>query len=337
MRVKQFSERNPVAIAVVGMVALVSIFLGTFYAESLPVVGGGTTYTARFVEAGGLTTKSEVRVAGVKVGRVTDIRLDGREVVVTFKVNDTWLGDRTTASIELKTLLGQKYLALDPEGEEPLEAGGTIPLDRTTVPFDMAPAMEQLSHTLDDIDTDQLAESLRVLADSFRDTPADVRILVDSLSTLAGTVVERDADLAELMRNTRKVTDTFVSVDEEFATLLADGDVLVAALEARRNAIGDLLEGTRTLARAVSGIIEDNADKMAPALEKLDRVARLLQRNEEQLDTSLVRLAQYYRMLADATGTGPWLDAYLCGLFDKDKRPVLDNDTRRNCNIGGIR
>jgi phospholipid/cholesterol/gamma-HCH transport system substrate-binding protein len=311
MSMKQFSERNPVVIAVTGTIAMVLIFLGTFNSSALPVIGGGQTYQARFAEAGGLSTNSEVRIAGVRVGEVTDIGLDGREVVVTFKVKDAWLGDRTTASIELKTLLGQKFLALRPEGEERLEAGDTIPLARTTVPYDMSTAMDTFTETMEEIDVDQLADSFRVLADSFRDTPEDVQVLVAGLSELALAVADNDTELARLMTNTREVTGQLAGVDAELARFLEDGDALFTALAARREAITDLLRGTRKLARAIAGIIADNQEQIQPALRKLDRVSRLLSENREQLDVSITRLAQYYSMLSDAYGTGPWLDGYI--------------------------
>ncbi|NED01552.1 MCE family protein, partial [Streptomyces sp. SID6648] len=76
----------------------------------------GTTYSADFSEAAGLDTGDEVRIAGVKVGRVTGVALDGAKVKVTFEVEDAWVGDRTTAAIAIKTVLGDKYLALDPLG-----------------------------------------------------------------------------------------------------------------------------------------------------------------------------------------------------------------------------
>ena len=71
-----FAERNKLVIAVVGLVVLGLAFFVTFQAEALPVIGGGKVVKAYFAESGGLKKGNEVRVAGVKVGKVTGVSLD---------------------------------------------------------------------------------------------------------------------------------------------------------------------------------------------------------------------------------------------------------------------
>ena len=78
-----------------------------------------------------------MRVAGIKVGEVTDVELDVDRVLVTFRVEDAWIGDRTTAAIKIKTLLGRKFLALHPTGDQragpgPCASGSTARSPRTT-------------------------------------------------------------------------------------------------------------------------------------------------------------------------------------------------------------
>src|SRR5262249_9998206 len=113
---KPLSERNPIVVAIVGLLLLAALALLAFNAANLPIIGGGTGYTAYFAEDAGLAAGNEVRVAGVTVGHVTGISLAGNKVAVTFKVKGTWVGNETTAAIKIKTLLGDKFLALDPLG-----------------------------------------------------------------------------------------------------------------------------------------------------------------------------------------------------------------------------
>src|SRR5690606_39863387 len=98
---------------------------------------------------------NEVRTAGVKVGKVPEVQRDGDKVLVPFRVNNAGRGDRTTAMIRIKTLLGQKYLALDPQGNEELSTDQPIPLERTMAPYDVIEAFSDLSTTVDQIDTGQ--------------------------------------------------------------------------------------------------------------------------------------------------------------------------------------
>src|SRR5262249_20196671 len=133
-------ERNPVLVGLAGLAIVAVVALLAFFSGSLPVIGGGTTYTADFTEAAGLRSGNEVRVAGVKVGSVTGVSLDGTHVKVTFKVKNAWVGNASTAAIKIKTLLGEKYLAVDPLGTAAQNPGQAIPASRTTSPYDVTQA-----------------------------------------------------------------------------------------------------------------------------------------------------------------------------------------------------
>ncbi|ACU95451.1 MCE family protein [Saccharomonospora viridis] len=310
-----FSNRNPIPIAIVGITLL---FLGTLAAlnsDDLPLIGGGTTYRAEFSEAAGLETDDEVRIAGVKVGEVTDIDLDGAKVLVSFKVSDAWIGDETTAAIKIKTLLGRKYLALDPSGDEPLDPNTTIPLERTTAPYDVLEAFRGLSRTVDDIDVNQLARSFDVLSRTFANTPEDVRGALEGLSELSDTIASRDQQLSELLEGTRRISQTLADRDAELAVLLEDGNELLEELSAREEAISAMLTGTRKLSEQLRGLVDDNEEQLQPVLEKLDQLTDMLQRNQESLAEGIENFAPFVRVFNNTIGSGRWFDSYICGLL----------------------
>ena len=122
--VKPFRERNPVTIGITGIVVILVLLFGAFNADKLPIIGGGSAYSAAFTDLSGLKKGDDVRVAGVKVGKVTGISLTHGYVKVSFKIKGVHLGDQTTASIRVKTLLGTKYLSLDPQGTGKLSSNG---------------------------------------------------------------------------------------------------------------------------------------------------------------------------------------------------------------------
>ncbi|EIE97392.1 MCE family protein [Saccharomonospora glauca] len=310
-----FSKRNPVPIAIVGITLMVLGTLAALNADDLPLIGGGTTYRAEFSEAAGLEPDDEVRIAGVKVGEVTDIELDGAKVLVSFKVSDAWLGDRTTAAIKIKTLLGRKYLSLDPMGENTLDPDDTIPLERTAAPYDVIEAFRGLSETVDEIDVDQLAHSFDVLSQTFADTPDDVRGALDGLSKLSDTIASRDAQLAELLDGTRQVSQTLADRDDELATLIEDGSALLEELSAREEAIRALLNGTRELSAQLRGLVDDNDEQLDPVLEQLDKLTDMLERNQESLAEGIENFAPFVRVFNNTIGSGRWFDNYICGLL----------------------
>jgi phospholipid/cholesterol/gamma-HCH transport system substrate-binding protein len=328
---KSFNERNPVTIAVIGVIASILVILGAFYWDNLPFVNSARQYHAVFTEAGGLKSGDDVRVAGVKVGTVSSVVLDGAHVRVDFDVSDTWIGDQSTAAIDIKTLLGQKYLAVDPMGTQGLPSGGTIGLDNTTPPYDVTEALEGLGSTVGKINTEQLGQSFESLANAFRDTPASVRTSLQGLSRLSETVASRDQELATLVQNTREITQVLADDNPQIGTLLRDGNLLLQELRSRSAAITALFKGTQSLSKQLTGLVDDNQATLNPALRQLSRVTAILQRNQANLDNALRLIGPYYNLLNNAVGNGRWLDTYICGLFTLRGIPELDSTAQRNC------
>ncbi len=312
--------RSPVATAVIGLLAIALVVVLAFNGPA--IFGGGTTYQAEFSEAAGLTSGDMVTVAGVEAGRVDEVELAGDRVLVTFTVTDAWVGDRTSASIEIRTLLGAKRLALDPQGTDELDTDRPIPLARTSSPFDVVEAFNGLSGTIDQLDTDQLAQSLGTLAETFRDTPPEVRGALDGLSRLSTTIASRDEEIRRLLAGTHDLSRTLADRNAEVEKLLVDGNLLLAELQRRRDAISRLLDGTIALSEQLRGLVADNREELRPTLEQLDRVAALLQRNKDALGEGVRNQAVFVRLFANATGNGEWFDNYICGLFPPPLGPI---------------
>jgi phospholipid/cholesterol/gamma-HCH transport system substrate-binding protein len=322
--VKPMSRRNPIAVAFAGLAILAGIGAVTFYSGDLPFIGGGTTYTAYFAEAGGLQSGNEVRIAGVVVGRVTGVSLDGDKVAVTFQEKGAWLGNNTTAAIKIKTLLGDKYLALDPQGTAQLNPAQPIPLSRTTSPYDVQQAFSDLGQQLGQINTGQLAQSLQVLSAAFASTPPYVRSALRGLASLSSSVASEQSQVASLLAGTRTVTGTLASEDARFQALLKDGNLLLAELQQRQAAINSMLVTTQALSVQLSGLVADNQAKLGPALQALDQVTSVLQQNQANLAQALALAGPYYRLLGNLVGNGRWFDAYVCGLIPSSSLPASD-------------
>lgn len=269
---KSFQERNPLVLGAVGTALLAGVLVATVNYENLPLIGGGTTYQAEFAEAAGLAPTNEVRVAGIKVGEVTDVELAEDRVLVSFRVSDAWIGNRTSAEIKIKTLLGQKYLALHPMGDAVLDPDDPIPLGRTTTPYDVTTAFEQLATTAGSIDTEQLARSFRTLGQTFDGAEEHVRSALNGLTSLSRTIASRDEELADLLANAHTIADTLADSSDEFDRLIEDGNLLLTELDHRREAIHDLLVGAQDLAEQISGLVADNTEQHAPTLAELDAV-----------------------------------------------------------------
>lgn len=310
-----FRERNPVIVGAVSIATLVLLLVAALRAQDLPLIGGGETYYASFDEAGGLKVKDEVRIAGVRVGQVTSLELDGNSVKVGFQIKtDTEFGDQTRADIKVKTILGSMFLALSPGGAGQLAEGATIPTERTTSPFDVVEAFTGLAETSADIDTDQLAASLTTLADLTRNTPEEFRSALAGVSALSETVASRDDEINSLLQNLNRVSTVLDSRDEDIVALMADADSLFTALVQRKAQIHRLLESTSTLSKKLTGLIRESRADLKPALDHLDSVLKVINKNEDNLENAIKTMAPFYRVFASTLGNGPWFDTYIFNL-----------------------
>jgi len=319
---RSFRSRNPIPIGIAGIVVIALGLTVAMFSDDLPIIGGGTSYSAEFSEAAGLQPDDEVRIAGVKVGKVTDVELDGDKVLVTFKVKDAWVGDDSSAAIKIKNVLGQKYLALEPDGRDVLDPSTPIPRDRTVAPYDVLEAFRGLAETTNAIDTSQLAQSFEVISQTFGDTPDDVRGALTGLSQLSQTISSRDQQLATLLANTRKISGTLADRDAEVVKLLQDGNALLEMINDRREAISTLLSGTQDLAQELAGLVGDNQKQLGPVLTSLDQLTGMLQRNQDALGQGIKNMAPFVRLFNNAVGNGHWFDNYLCGLLPPSLGPI---------------
>lgn len=316
----QFRERNPIPIAIIGIIAIVSLLVVGFQAGNIKFFANRTVYHADFVEAAGLVKDNEVRIAGVRVGNVSGVVLEGTHVKVTFRVDaGQHLGDLTEAEIKLKTLLGTKFLALHPKGEGRLADGATIPVERTTVPYQVYDAFGTLSTDVDTINLGNLSKALDTLSGTFADPQGNAQSAIKGLGRLSTTIASRDAELASLLSSTRQVTAELSARDADLIKLLGDADLVLRVVIERRAVIDALLKDTSALAVQLVSLVRDNRAQIDPLLVNLHAVAQVLQANLKNLDRSAALLGPFARYNANATGNGRWIDVYGENLLVSDK------------------
>lgn len=337
---KTFRERRPIPIGIISIALVIALVVVAFNAADLPIIGGGAKYTAAFRDASGLTKDDEVRVAGVRVGKVTSIALAGAKVRVTFRIerSEVELGSRTSASIRIKTVLGRKFLAVTPDGTGELK--GEIPLSRTSSPFDVVQAFNGLAETAGAIDTTQLARSFGTVAQTFADTPDELRTALTGLSRLSTTISSRDTQLASLLSHTRSVTKVLANRDTEFQKLVSNANLLLGEVSRRRAVIHSVLVNTTALSTQLLGLVRDNQAQLLPALQQLNAVLALLRRNQANLDRGVANLAPFVKAFANVIGNGRWFDSYIGCLIPPPPIPSAacpESGKPANPTVGGTR
>ncbi|WP_156688078.1 MCE family protein [Mycobacterium sp. Marseille-P9652] len=311
---KSLRARSPVTIGVIGTAILLCVTVAAFQYDKLPFIKNTNDYAAYFSEAGGIKVGNTVRVSGMGVGRVRDIRLEGTKVRVGFTVRKgIQLGDRTEASIKTETILGSKMLELTSRGEGALT--GVIPLERTTSPYDLPVALGDLTTTISGLDTNQLSSALTTLAETFKETPDDLRPALQGVARFSQTLNNRDEQLRSLLGNANKVSGVLGRRSQQIAGLVANSNALLAALLDERDSIDALMNNLTAVSHQISGLVNDNRTQLKPALDKLNGVLEILDNRKEDLQQTLPKFKRYAMSFGEVLGSGPFFKAYVANLI----------------------
>ncbi len=329
----RFRDRDPKVIGVWGTVGVVALMGVSLNYDRIPYINGTHGATVYVADAAGLSTGDEVQVAGMQVGTVRGIELDGDKVRVRFDIDtDVELGADTTAQIKTDSILGRRALGVYSDGRGELP-DRTIPLDRTSVPYSLTAALGDLSDTVEAMDTDSVQDALDVLAETMQDSSPEVRGAIDGITRLSRSLNERDEAVRQLLDKAASSTDVLGQRSDQINQLMVDGNTLFIALDMRKRALSELITNIDELARQLSGVVQDNEAQIGPALDKLENVSDLLIRNKDDIDLGLRRIVPFSTALSEAVASGPWFNAYVSNLslgqyqqsILRDLMPLIDD------------
>jgi len=294
---------NPIRTGIFGIAVVACLVLVSFGYTGLPFWPQGEDYQAYFTDAGGITPGDDVNVSGIKVGKVSNVELAGDTAKVTFTVDrDVRVGDQSLVAIRTDTVLGQKSLSVTPKG-----AGSTtvIPLGRTTTPYTLNTALQDLGGNASQLDKPKLEQALQTLTSTLKDATPQLRGALDGVANLSRSLNRRDEALQQLLMHAKRVSDTLAQRAGQVNDLVTEGNLLFAALDERRQALSNLISGIDGVSQQLSGFVADNRREFKPALDKLNAVTDNLLERKEHIGEALRRLPPYATALGEVVGSGP--------------------------------
>jgi phospholipid/cholesterol/gamma-HCH transport system substrate-binding protein len=327
-----FRERNPIKVGLISVAILAVLTLFAFSLNSFTFLRGVYTIEADFADAAGLTTSNEVRVAGLKVGKVTSIELASARgsnatdrVRVAMEISKgTELGSMSEAEIKLKTILGSKFVEIRPKGKAPLiRDDNIIPLERTRIPFELYEVTNRTVETVGALDAKLLNDALNELADLTDDPEGNLGRALDGLAKATEGLSERDADLEELIQAGGRILDTLGSRSEAVGRIFDSGAQLLGALAARRDALSTFVRGSDKLGRELSDLIRSTRSDLDPALRDLHAALEVVKKDIAPLEKAVEALGPSAKSFGSAFTQGHWGDVWLSTILDLPIPPLL--------------
>lgn len=281
--------------------------------------GSGDEYHAVFSDATQSEPGDEVRIAGVKVGRVTSVELyDNDKARVSFALEGRDnLPANTHAAMKFRNLIGQRYISLS-RGEGPagatMEPGDTIPLEQTSPAVNLTALFDgfrPLFTTLNPEDVNKLADSLIKVLQGEGGT---VQQLVRDIGSLTNTLADRDQVIGEVIDNLTAVLDTVNSREQQFDELVINTSSLIDGLAGDSQEIGSALDSLADLTSVTDNVLENTRPAVTDSISALNTVATDVNANRGKLEDVLETMPVKTEKLVRTGSFGSWFQFYLCGI-----------------------
>jgi phospholipid/cholesterol/gamma-HCH transport system substrate-binding protein len=295
------------------VVLLLVLGVGQSFA-SVPMLFATPTYYAQFADTGGLNTGDKVRIAGVDVGRVRSMKIDGDKVVIGYSLGGTQIGTESRASIRTDTILGRRNIEIEPRGTTPLRANGVLPLGQTTTPYQIYDAFFDVTKAASGWDTQTVKRSLNVLSETIDQTYPHLSAALDGVARFSDTIGKRDDQVKQLLANANKIAGVLGNRSEQVNELLVNAQSLLAAINERSYAVSKLLERVSSFSEQVKGFINDNPN-LNRVLEQLRTISDILRDRKFDLMQTLTTVAKFVASLGEAVASGPFFKVMLVNLL----------------------
>ncbi|MBX7435373.1 MCE family protein [Mycobacterium sp. Y57] len=301
-RRRTLESLNTVWLGVVA-VAVVTVLVGALLLVKAADVGH-RKYTAQFLQAAALQTGNPLTVAGIPIGEVTGMKLAGDHVEAEFTVrNDVDLGTDSRAVIRINTILGGRYLALEPAGSGELP-NRSFDLTHTDVPYDLQEALGDVTNTYEQVDSDKFAQTLGILGQELNGVPELLPQALANTHTLATIIADRRDQLGALLETTELVSTTLRRQQSNIASLVRQGNDLVGEFVLRRASFRALMDAITNLVGTLGDIVIDDRPELEKLLVNVRELSDLLAQHDDLVRSILQSGPIALRGLANATGMG---------------------------------
>lgn len=281
-----------------------------------PVSGSTRTYHAVFTDAQGLDAGSDVRIAGVNVGKVSAVALDHGQALVTFTVSSAQhVPGGATAAIRYADLLGSRYVSLAAGNDQgTLAAGATIPVSRTTPPVDLTALLNGFEPLFNSISPSQVNQLAAELISIFQGESGTITDLLNQVITVTGNLADRGAVVTDVIRNLNKVAGTVASDRPDLTALISGLTRLTSAAASDRQQIAAALDSGTQLTQALTTLLGEVTPAVSSEVGSVNRVSGTLVTNEKSLDQAARGLPGFTTRLDRTLDYGSWVNVYLCNL-----------------------
>lgn len=315
------SYRKPLIGTTIFLIFAVTVTWMVFGTMRREISGDTNTYSATFTDVSGLKAGDDVRVAGVRVGRVDELDLLGNNTAkVTFRVQrNQVLYTDTIASVTYQNIIGQRYLGLSPGQDRthlPLRDGGQIPREHTNPSLNITYVLNGFEPLFTQLDPQQVDNLTNAIVQAFQGDSGSILMLTTQTSTLAETLAGPDQVLGDLIGNLNGLADSLAAQNSNLETMIRESRGVMAELAARRQelvvSVGSVNSTVGRLATIVNNITPDLQQFVSREPGLLDY--SLHGPGHDRLSYMAANIPAMLKALARGTQAGSYINGYACDI-----------------------
>jgi phospholipid/cholesterol/gamma-HCH transport system substrate-binding protein len=269
---------------------------------------------ASFDDVSGLLPDDNVKVAGVVIGKVTEIKVvDGRARVSMQIKNEFKLPSDSTASIRWRNLIGQRYVYLQPGRAATVLASGDQ-ITKTTSVVDLGELFNRLGPIVATIDPKQVNDFLDTVSQALDGNTDKIGKSIDDLAVLAKSLSSRDETIGRLVENLNTVTGTIADRDQQIRVMLDNLVLISQTFSDNTQVLDTALQEFGSFSADLNGILTNNSTQIDRIIDDVHAIAvDVVSPKLGTLDHALKGIDLMAKKVFSAGRLGEWLnESILC-------------------------
>ena len=275
-----------------------------------------SSITVGFTDATGIIPGDEVRMAGVRVGKVGGVEVERGTAKVELKVDRRYrVPEGSTFELRWRNLLGQRFVQIvPPEGADPdgpaMASGDEVGTDRSTAAADLSHLLNNSEPLLADLDTEGVNKVMATMAAAMQGRQDTIGKAIDESAALVSTLAERADTIGSSMSQMAELLDTVAGHDDEVRRLLGSLADVSRSLAGRSGDLGRAVASAGQFTSTLERVLASGGDDLDAALGEARKIARLLAAHEKELSEGIRTFNWTPTAFMRATNTGDWINIY---------------------------
>ena len=299
--------------------ALVALMLGYLLVNTMlhGLSGDTVHYKAEFSDVSGLRTGDDIRVAGVRVGRVQGVKITDAGAEVDFDLVERQpLLTTTNLVMRYQNLLGQRYLALV-QGEKRgprMKADSTVPMDRTNPGFDLTELLNGFRPLFEALRPDDVNKLAASVVKVLQGEGGTVENLLQRTAKLTNFLADRDQIVGEVLNNLTPVLVDMAGQGDELRGSVLELKALMIGLAKDRKSIGASIDGMSELIGSTSELLTDLRTPTVQAVKRFNATMKLFLANKQPFVDALGSFGAALAALGRASSYQNAVNLYFCSI-----------------------